>query len=657
MGSGQSKFGRGNKNAQYPYGYPPFSHYSGTQQPFIPPYNAGGGFIPPGQAMFPPQMQQYGVIPPEFYGQAAYNRPPRMMGWLPQDKPVKKKKKSRRTNSENFVGGFAGEAPAETRPRRAQSESHNRPDPDRPNMPAPEIQRSTTAHSSRGHDRRAPTPFIPPQSHRHDDRDEDDDDRRRGLRNTDMNRRQSRRRSPIRYDTPEPIDDDIQRILRPMPSAESVVYGPKGERPRRRLTNPLPEPPRDIYEMTPYKALASLPRTSAALLATSYGSRQHVYDAENPAVKRNKSMKGILRAFSKKEKKDPVVVVPIFKNGSQVQFQSQLTQPQMQFPQPDAQFASQAPQGPLQQSMLVQPQMQMPQGPGTSAPDIPLMAQSQLTQPQMQMPQPGQSQSDINQMQQSQLTQPQMQMPQGLGPTPDIPLMQQSQLTQAQMQMPQPNADTLHRSGSWSSRKYGGGNTPGPNHLQPQNIQFPQPVGGGSHYGSSPMHSHSSRSADVIPSFPPIPPVLSNPPPIKFDQSSPLNGFLSHSQYRVLYRNQTYPTALHLHEAMKFTDTKPEIAEIIRNLPNIHDVYPTAQHYQEYMRNDWQHKCVEFMEEVVYLKTRQHPDLRALLMNTGYADIEYIDKNDSFWGTGPTNDGQNHLGKIMTRVRERLRVF
>lgn len=115
MGSGQSKFGRGNKNAQYAYGYQPYSQYSGaTQQPFIPPYGAPGGFIPPGQAMFPPQMQQYGVIPPEFYGQAAYNRPPRMMGWLPQDKPVKKKKQSKRTHSENFVGGFAGEAPAES---------------------------------------------------------------------------------------------------------------------------------------------------------------------------------------------------------------------------------------------------------------------------------------------------------------------------------------------------------------------------------------------------------------------------------------------------------------------------------------------------------------------------------------------------------------
>lgn len=112
MGSGQSKFGRGNKNMQYPYGAPPYSQYAATQQPFMPPY--GGGFIPPGQPMFAqPQMQQYGVIPPEFYGQAAYNRPPRMMGWLPQDKPPKKKKKSRRTHSENFVGGFAEEAPSE----------------------------------------------------------------------------------------------------------------------------------------------------------------------------------------------------------------------------------------------------------------------------------------------------------------------------------------------------------------------------------------------------------------------------------------------------------------------------------------------------------------------------------------------------------------
>jgi predicted NAD-dependent protein-ADP-ribosyltransferase YbiA (DUF1768 family) len=61
------------------------------------------------------------------------------------------------------------------------------------------------------------------------------------------------------------------------------------------------------------------------------------------------------------------------------------------------------------------------------------------------------------------------------------------------------------------------------------------------------------------------------------------------------------------------------------------------------------------VEEVLYLKFKQHPDLRSLLMNTGAADIIYSDANDPYWGEGPLSQGKNELGKGIMRVRERLR--
>jgi predicted NAD-dependent protein-ADP-ribosyltransferase YbiA (DUF1768 family) len=62
------------------------------------------------------------------------------------------------------------------------------------------------------------------------------------------------------------------------------------------------------------------------------------------------------------------------------------------------------------------------------------------------------------------------------------------------------------------------------------------------------------------------------------------------------------------------------------------------------------------MEDVLYLKFKQHPDLRALLVNTGIADIIYAEANDPFWGSGPIGEGANQLGKTLVRVRERLRL-
>ena len=61
------------------------------------------------------------------------------------------------------------------------------------------------------------------------------------------------------------------------------------------------------------------------------------------------------------------------------------------------------------------------------------------------------------------------------------------------------------------------------------------------------------------------------------------------------------------------------------------------------------------MEEVLCAKFRQHPDLRIMLLGTGNADLEYADTDDSYWGSGLDGLGENQLGKVLTRVRERLR--
>ena len=60
------------------------------------------------------------------------------------------------------------------------------------------------------------------------------------------------------------------------------------------------------------------------------------------------------------------------------------------------------------------------------------------------------------------------------------------------------------------------------------------------------------------------------------------------------------------------------------------------------------------MDEVLYLKFRQHGELRALLLNTVPADLVYAESGDPFWGDGAGN-GMNELGKSLMRVRERIR--
>jgi len=133
--------------------------------------------------------------------------------------------------------------------------------------------------------------------------------------------RTASRHSEIRFPSPHVVDGQLDNVLAPMEPANRAVFGPTGQRPRTPLRNPLPAPPRDLYEMTPYKSLLSLPQTTALLTAT-YGSQQlsgtsTTLLGAQPSMQRKKSNKGLFRAFSKKEKhREPeqpkVTFIPVF---------------------------------------------------------------------------------------------------------------------------------------------------------------------------------------------------------------------------------------------------------------------------------------------------------------------------------------------------------
>jgi predicted NAD-dependent protein-ADP-ribosyltransferase YbiA (DUF1768 family) len=173
-------------------------------------------------------------------------------------------------------------------------------------------------------------------------------------------------------------------------------------------------------------------------------------------------------------------------------------------------------------------------------------------------------------------------------------------------------------------------------------------------------------------------PVPDRGPPVKFDHTGELCGFVNHSQHRVLYKNKMYPTAMHLLEAMKFTE-HPNLQERIRKCADVGDMYPLSASFQDHVRPDWGQVflktvrlfslttilvdqllltifCVLQMEDVLYIKFKQHPSLRTLLLRTGLADVVYADANDSYWGHGPLGEGANELGKALMRVRDKLRA-
>lgn len=77
-----------------------------------------------------------------------------------------------------------------------------------------------------------------------------------------------------------------------------------------------------------------------------------------------------------------------------------------------------------------------------------------------------------------------------------------------------------------------------------------------------------------------------SPPVLKFNEYGDFAALLNNSPHSVVHRNLVYPTALHLYEAHKFLDHKPEIAEQIRR-SEVQWVTAVSGQYANFTRRDW----------------------------------------------------------------------
>ena len=72
------------------------------------------------------------------------------------------------------------------------------------------------------------------------------------------------------------------------------------------------------------------------------------------------------------------------------------------------------------------------------------------------------------------------------------------------------------------------------------------------------------------------------------------------------------------------------------------------------LRDDWEEIKIQVMYEVVREKFFQNPDLAEKLLATGNEKlVEGNTWNDTFWGVC-RGKGENHLGKILMKVRKEL---
>jgi ribA/ribD-fused uncharacterized protein len=117
-----------------------------------------------------------------------------------------------------------------------------------------------------------------------------------------------------------------------------------------------------------------------------------------------------------------------------------------------------------------------------------------------------------------------------------------------------------------------------------------------------------------------------------------------------------YPTVEHAYQSAK--TTHPNWRHTIRQCSTAVAARVMGHALpKSVFRKEWDTLRLDVMYELVQYKFFAHDDLRSALLSTG--DLELIEGNlgrDDFWGIiWPQGVGENHLGKIIMRVREELR--
>jgi predicted NAD-dependent protein-ADP-ribosyltransferase YbiA (DUF1768 family) len=83
-------------------------------------------------------------------------------------------------------------------------------------------------------------------------------------------------------------------------------------------------------------------------------------------------------------------------------------------------------------------------------------------------------------------------------------------------------------------------------------------------------------------------------------------GFMNHSPHRVLHQNKLYPSALHLLEALKFLGHRPDLAERIRAVKEIKDVYSVSGAFNEFIRGDWGQVLLQMVSLPLFILLRAY---------------------------------------------------
>ena len=124
------------------------------------------------------------------------------------------------------------------------------------------------------------------------------------------------------------------------------------------------------------------------------------------------------------------------------------------------------------------------------------------------------------------------------------------------------------------------------------------------------------------------------------------------SAHEVLVRGVVYKTAEHAYQALRMKElAQADIAASTSPL----EAWRRAQVAKEQGMLDVSVDKSALMEEIFRAKLAQHSDVRAVLLETGNAELLKVYDTDYYWGTGADGSGENQMGKLWMKLRDELK--
>jgi ribA/ribD-fused uncharacterized protein len=127
------------------------------------------------------------------------------------------------------------------------------------------------------------------------------------------------------------------------------------------------------------------------------------------------------------------------------------------------------------------------------------------------------------------------------------------------------------------------------------------------------------------------------------------------SAFRLRFCAHDFDTSEHAYHWMKFYQTRPDVAELVRTARSAHEAFKCAAEWRDVRHPDWDSWKVPCMLEILRAKAEQHEYVRRKLLATGDRELVENSWRDAYWGWGPNRDGLNMLGKLWMELRAELR--